>query len=331
MQIFHVAIRGVAFICAMCLLYGGFFLYEDEECKIQNRLEDWWIRLSDRSDEALDRHVLFMQEISRLASTLMDKLFGDELLSVRAFSVQTCYSIASFFVAVLVGFARHGAFAHLGDDYQSFVNVLAAALLCVIVLVLVLVGSVPAFRPRLAWVTVAFSATILLTFATVTFLHYRYFPDWPLAFFGRVLNAFPVALLSEFYVLGLGRKLLRETINLKSLRNICLFIAVIASLTVLIVVIPIWLSFLTDLDFLLVVGELNLLTGVILLLLILLTSLMLLHRLFWPALLRPLYLAQKSRLFAHRKVLIFTGSGFLLIALSPTGAGLKGILEVFRR
>ena len=95
--------------------------------------------------------------------------------------------------------------------------------------------------------------------------------------------------------------------------------------------IPIVLSFLINSDFLLVVGELNLLTGFVLLLLFILIGLMLLHRLFWPTLLRPLYLAQRSGLFAHRKVLIFIGSGLLLAALSPTGTELKQIIEIFRR
>src|SRR5580704_3510999 len=103
MEVLKVVLRVTGCILAFFLLYAALFLYEDEESSLQNRLENWWIRLSYRSHEALSKHVLFMQEIFRSASNFMNRLFGQDLLSVRAISVLTCISIASALAEIDIG------------------------------------------------------------------------------------------------------------------------------------------------------------------------------------------------------------------------------------
>jgi hypothetical protein len=44
----HLALRALAGIAGATAIYAALFLYEDEQGKIENRLNEWWIRLDDR-------------------------------------------------------------------------------------------------------------------------------------------------------------------------------------------------------------------------------------------------------------------------------------------
>ena len=72
-------LRILAVISGIILIYAAFFLYEDEQGKIQNFLEDLWIRIDDRRNTALSKHATFMQVVAKYISTIFDRVFGDRL------------------------------------------------------------------------------------------------------------------------------------------------------------------------------------------------------------------------------------------------------------
>ena len=89
---------GIVFFCA------GLFLYEDEEQKFQNRIEQWWIKLDDKQKESRSRVASFMQEIARLTGKGFDKVFGPRLFSLRMIPISIFLSFASFLLLVLLMF-----------------------------------------------------------------------------------------------------------------------------------------------------------------------------------------------------------------------------------
>lgn len=83
------------------LILSALFLYEDEEGKIQNKVEQWWIKLSDKALSSRSRVTSFMQEVAKLTSNGFDRLLGERLVSLRFTAVSICFSLASCF---LLGF-----------------------------------------------------------------------------------------------------------------------------------------------------------------------------------------------------------------------------------
>jgi len=72
------ALPGVSFV------YAAVFLYADEQRRLQNRLEQWWIEISEREKTATSGYAVFMQEVARIATGLLDGLLGAKLFSWRA-------------------------------------------------------------------------------------------------------------------------------------------------------------------------------------------------------------------------------------------------------
>ena len=67
---FLLHLLGLVIICAYL------FLYEDEEGKVQNKIEEWWIKLSDKQTASRSKVAAFMQEVARLTGSGFDRLFG---------------------------------------------------------------------------------------------------------------------------------------------------------------------------------------------------------------------------------------------------------------
>ena len=56
------------------LLYAGLFLTETEEGRLQNRLEELWIRVDDLQSRAVSRQAAFLQQVSGLIADLTNAM-----------------------------------------------------------------------------------------------------------------------------------------------------------------------------------------------------------------------------------------------------------------
>ena len=62
----HIALiiaRTVVISVGALLMYIAFFLHEDEEGKLQNRLELLWVRIDDLQSHALSKNTIFLKEL----------------------------------------------------------------------------------------------------------------------------------------------------------------------------------------------------------------------------------------------------------------------------
>jgi hypothetical protein len=78
-------------ILGVLLIYAS-LSYETEDGKIQNLLEEWWIRVSDYRNQLLSRHVAFIKMLASVTTNIFNKLFGVSLVSLQALGVSICYS-----------------------------------------------------------------------------------------------------------------------------------------------------------------------------------------------------------------------------------------------
>jgi len=101
-----IAIQILGILAGSLCLYIAFFLYEDEESRVQNALENFWIRVNDRSDRASTfiRHLV--TEAAGLSSRAFDAIFGPTLFSMRAVGVSFSYALASMSVYLIAATGR---------------------------------------------------------------------------------------------------------------------------------------------------------------------------------------------------------------------------------
>ncbi len=84
------------------LLLASTFSYEDFERRLQNYLEDAWIKLDDRNRAASGRHARAVGGFAAGTLRLLDRLFGPMTVSWLHFGRPTRYGLA--------GARPHGAF-----------------------------------------------------------------------------------------------------------------------------------------------------------------------------------------------------------------------------
>jgi hypothetical protein len=96
-NILHILLRVLAGIAGALLLYVAFFLYEDEEARMQNRLEEIWVRIDDLQGSAMSKELAFLQGVTRTTSAILDRLLGHRFLSLQSIAVSMAFSLASVF------------------------------------------------------------------------------------------------------------------------------------------------------------------------------------------------------------------------------------------
>ncbi len=72
----YILLRILAGVAGALLLYVAFFLYEDEEARIQNRLDQIWQKIDALQSSAMSREVSFLQGVTRTTSAILDRLLG---------------------------------------------------------------------------------------------------------------------------------------------------------------------------------------------------------------------------------------------------------------
>lgn len=94
--------RLLGLIAGLVLIYVAIFLYEDEAGKIQNVLENMWLKIEERRSVAMSRQLAFVRISSGLAENAFDRVLGRKPISKRSIGVSASLSIASIYLLVLV-------------------------------------------------------------------------------------------------------------------------------------------------------------------------------------------------------------------------------------
>src|SRR5437660_12566039 len=82
-------------IVGIFVVYVAIFLYEDEEGRYQNKLEEWWIRVRYSREKALSTATEIFAFTSQAASRIFDDVFGARLFSFRVAGISVCLSLAA--------------------------------------------------------------------------------------------------------------------------------------------------------------------------------------------------------------------------------------------
>ncbi len=354
-----IIIRIAALAVGVLLLYS-LFLYEDQERaldkRIQNWLSDWWIRIDDAKESSLSAHAAFMREVARLTDAGFNRLFGNRIISFHSFGVSAWYALASLFLAISLE-----PFLNPQPVTLELSAVIGISLAFVVFFIFL--GTLPAFSPRPVWlITWGVLVTIGVAFLLVALVGV-YFTDFTeldlqgqdpkivfrvtaISFFSMLI-AVMVHVMTETLFIAITRRLLRWGAGLVSFLRIASLVVLNLVLAFLLIKAPLLLKdwafewrvahggeySLVDHSIFLILSVFaasNLLTALFSIVFIVLGGIMLLHKLFWPVLDRPVYALQKLG-FIRRKRLAFTlGIAFIGFAVgNKIPSLLKDVLGSF--
>jgi hypothetical protein len=334
----------VSVALGLLLILVSAILYETEEGKIQNKLEEWWVVLCDAESRAVKKHAAFVAEVVALARHVFDTLFGQKLFSIRALGVSACFSLSSLGIVCARGLS-------------GLLNELPISLYACVVILLLVMGVAPASLGR-RWVELrAYRALWLagvgfLVVASFLGMDYVNWFNVPIQFqvtdtgfairrgdsieavYYLIFIVFTIA--SDSLFIAATRWLLRISSKLSSRMKILGLMAGNVSLACLLVLVPvslgwgagavpkiIWSESIVQTineyagfsnsreSFFATLAASNMLDGVVACTFFILLFILLIHRSIWPTVQRPVY-ALAARGIASRRRFFFALGVFLV-------------------
>jgi hypothetical protein len=321
----HLSVTALRYTFGFLAYYTAAFVREDEERHIQNLLETWWIRLMYTRDRALSKAATFMTAIAKLADRTFDVFLGRRLWSLQSVGVSLFFSSASFCMGTLVT----SYFVHRAIPPDSRFH------LFIYSVVLIAVAVLPSLVGRLAFLIWGVFIAIYVA-PVVIFLIYAVHKLWGSASLFRLIATLVLLLIggmvSNVAYIALTRWMIRRAMVMTRVIEIIAILAVDCALALLLLYAPIEVG-----SFLMSHLNLEVGFGVILVFMLncgdiaacavffIIMIGMLLHRLVWPVLERPLYASQRYGL-VRKKVTLWT-VGSVLIFGPPGFAVVKAIAE----
>jgi hypothetical protein len=87
------------------LLWSAIFLTESQERRVHSRLETLWIQVDDLKARAVPSHTALIAVAALWISPMLDRIFGRQLVTVKAISTSAMWSTATVF-AIFAGLGQ---------------------------------------------------------------------------------------------------------------------------------------------------------------------------------------------------------------------------------
>src|ERR1700745_1792108 len=303
-------VRIASAAAGLFLILMSSILYEKEEGTIQNKLEEWWVVLSDTESRAVNKHAAFMSGVANLGGRLFDRLFGEKLFSLRSVAVSACFSLASLGLVCTPGLSGWLI------EIPSFLYITVIALLLVMGVLPSVLG--PGW-PKKLWLLGVVVLTFIC-FVGMDVVNWFDVPSWfetegdstAEVFYYLIFVVVTVA--SDSLFIAATRWLLRISSKFNSRTKILGLMVGNVSLACLLVIVPVSLAWGVrsvgkivrshdivsavnyyvaadnpNQSFLASVAASNVLDGLVACTFFILLSVLLIHRLVWPTIQRPVY------------------------------------------
>jgi hypothetical protein len=318
-------------LLGLSLLYAALFLHENEEGQLQNRLEKLWVAVDDLSKTALSKQTAFLQQVSAMANSALNKLFGKRLFSAGAVSASMCFSFGSALLFPLLQWEIVDRRIFPSLIFPKFLlPFLAAAIFSF------LVGLLPIPFRYLGFLWI-FGVIFYAAYVDRRLVSQEGWKAWMaeefLLFFAIIVGGF----LSDVLFIALSRWCLRRSSELKSGWKIASLVTLNGTIG-LVLISPILIRAILNgvkgIDVensgykaLVLLGASNLVTGAISLLFVVLAIAALAHLAAWPVLERPIYSLQRYGLIRQPKLLAAASVTCLLFAW-PNSPIILGITKL---
>jgi hypothetical protein len=299
-------LRGLALLVGFFLVYGAALLREDEDKRLENTLQKLWERLTSVSNDAVQRHLSFAKQLAQEANRIMDAAYGDNLISVKSVTTSLALSTVSAAILGALFFAPPLFDRLVGEDTVPIFTYSFA------LSALTMTAVLPALV-RGGWRLRVVTSTVLLIAISI-YIYQSGFATTATTLSGVIV----VALIINLFVTGAVRSLLRRAARARSGVDFAWPLTVSVLLVYALVMLVVRLAPILLMAPTLAALFFTSVTAVAPLLLSLMSISVLLHRLLWPTLLRPLYSFRRHRiLFEHRRFSLILGAALMWAALWP--------------
>lgn len=310
-------------------------MYEDEEGRIQDSLELLWLKLDELQRGALAWHIQFLQITAEFSSRIHDRIFGYRILSLRALGVSSSLSFTSLGVLLLLFLLKAKFEGQIIPAMQLWGEEFwlgFAALFSAISAGLAVIG----IRSRTKWQYLSLLPLVLtgmpLAAAIVWWIVGRYAVE-DLEAASRIWLAFAAGLMAAICanagLIALVRMLVRWTANSASIVRVLLMLSSNALIVAFIGLLYHTPSLPLPPQVQQMLAGLFFMSGPILIAaacMFFFAALMLLHRMLWPLLQRPLYSLARIGVVRRRRLCGAIGIGLLALALGEGTASVIGKL-----
>jgi hypothetical protein len=320
--VFKISRYSLAALGLVCM-YSAVFLKETTENKIESAVFEWWVRIDDVQKAMRERVATFMRAVASLTARGLDWVFGPKFFSMRMIPLSVYFSLASFFLLAvcILPFSKHAPNAKESTAFLFLIYFLFMGLFPALVRnkwLVALWWAVFLFK--------VFSFTGLILFVVKTRgLHYT------AKGLSLIVLLFACSLACDLGYIALTRLALRHAREIDNPAKI-LFVLVANALALAIpLVLPIWVGVklinVAHYAAAMIVASV-LFNGIDIVVgtaAFLLAFLLLIHRIAWPLVERPLYAFQRYSPIKNKKWLF--GTGVTLITFASSSGKLLELLS----
>jgi len=315
-----IAGRVLAGLVGCVCFYLAFFLYEDEEGEIENKLQDkldgLWIRVHDRARITGSTAAALLNKVGEASLRLIDRLFEHPISPIKLIAISSNISIGGFFLSL----AYREYVDTLGPATPHYLrNTMTEIIMAVCFFSL---AALSGKKSRL-WALIALIPAAILS----TFLIYV----WTVQSL-----VFGFSLLVDYVALIIIRRLFSGIASSSSLIKIILIMGTLLVFAILVTFGPLrlWRATygLTAFAWLILgfeIASLNLTTALFCSVPVIFLAGILLHWCLWPIISRVIYPLSRHKIVTNRKVLLSIGTLCLIFAFRLEHVGAKELLKLF--
>jgi hypothetical protein len=310
----HLLLKIVIGAIGVLAIYVGCFLYEDEEGKLQNRVEELSQSLKARRDSG--ESLPLVSTVAGFINHLLDRILGKRLFSLRMAGVSSCFSLSTLFG--FTAFVLHVFFPEEGEG-------VAALFASVCFIVAMLASKYPS-----RWTTALCLLPPLFIFIYTPLTNF-------ILIFQPTLTIvlLLVSLLSDIFVVLVIRVTLRTLLRRPTaLLFVAALIGQLAIILLLLIVPTYALDNLHSLpeglsNYGSAICGMNISSGMVSLAFICVLLFFLLHRIFWPIASRIIYPIARFKILQNRKFMVGAGAICLAVISPPFAALLEKVAKLF--
>jgi len=337
---FLLVIRLFAFVIGLVAYYCAFFLHEDEQGKLVNRIDQLWIAVDDKKKRAGGIAPALLNKVADIVKRTIDRILGRKLVSAQLVGVSVCYALAGLFLSlagmltwmrVQLQHLEHFPTTLPPNIIQNLSLVSKAG--GVIGAIILGLGVLPAIKRSVFTIFLSLIPLMVMISGSIK-IALRHEPTAPhiALFLGLVLS-----FMSDVTLLAIVRMSLRRLATENRASRILVAIAAQVAAIGLLVLLPYELSGTLlvkygrtgTLQAFAVLAIFNLFTGLAASLFLLTLLFVLLHRVFWPLLERIIYPVAARRLLGDAKIMAAFGTACMTAAWPLIRQILKGVASAF--
>jgi hypothetical protein len=328
--------RIAAGLVGVFAFYLAFCLYEDEQGKWQNRLDELWVSIDDRSKVTDRTSTAIFNKVGQVLITALNRLFGARLVSFEAVAVSIDLSLGFLCLTALVV-----PKFFLGPQAR-ITRFMLVFFLAGTAIMFALAFLPPYFQKK--WAT--FVSFLPLIAASGWYFDGLYLHRVSWGAVGiNILIPIGMSVISDLVAVYSIRRSFRSMAEAPSISCVVSTIGYLLIIVVIVFVLPLWVDFwgigllfhsgfhhshqllfsiLGDAS---MIVAFNISTALLCLAPLVVLVVVLGHKLIWPTLARIVYPVARHKLVTNRKALCWIGGICLMIAFNLEYVGLKEILK----